>query len=195
MDTAAKAQLEKIKKYSKSLQRLMQFFMVVMLIGGILTAIILISWNAPSRPETAVARIIDLNGLRFEWTVAPAAVKALTAAYLTSVFVCVCLIAHNMARLFALYARGTIFTEAHVRAIRTVGILLCVVSLTWIITVPMRLMLGTGVDPAVSEAAADSAMAIRTDNLSPFFCGLIVIFISWVMDVGRRLREEHDLVV
>jgi hypothetical protein len=27
------------------------------------------------------------------------------------------------------------------------------------------------------------------------FTGLIVIFISWVMDVGRRLREENDLVV
>jgi hypothetical protein len=195
MDSDAHAQLERIKKYSRSLQRLMQFFLIVMAIAGIGTAVVLLSWSAPPRPDPTVTRFLSLNGLVFEWSAAPIAAKALGALYLAAIYVVVFMIAQRMTRLFGLYAAGRIFTAEHVREIRTIGILLIACSLTWILTLPIPLMLNVPADEASGSIAAGPTMSVRTDNLSPFFCGLIVIFVSWVMDVGRRLREENDLVV
>jgi hypothetical protein len=39
--------------------------------------------------------------------------------------------------------------------------------------------------------------ALRDMDLSttPLFIGLLIIFVSWIMDEGRKLQEEQELTV
>lgn len=195
MDTDAGRQLERIRKYSRGLQRLCRFFLAVMLVAACGTLVILLSWSgsAETQDASALRRFIDLNGIVFDWAGAPIAVRVLSAVYLTTIYAAVMKLVHHASKLFGLYANGDIFTTENVREFRLIGIMMVLVSLTWVIVLPIPYMLAE--PPVLGASAPGPAMSVNTEIVSPFFLGLMIIFMSWVMDSGRRLREENDLVV
>ena len=77
--------------------------------------------------------------------------------------------------LFQLYGRGILFAARNVRYIRFLGYWLII---DWIID---YLMQGTLHDMDLST--------------TPVFVGLIIIFIAWIMDEGRKIQEEQELTV
>jgi hypothetical protein len=78
-------------------------------------------------------------------------------------------------RLFWLYGRGILFTAKNVTCIRFVGWWLMI---NWFVELEMQ-------------------SALRDANLSTnsLFIGLLVIFIAWIMDEGRKIQEEQELTV
>lgn len=77
--------------------------------------------------------------------------------------------------LFNLYRRGILFAAQNVRLIRALGYYLIV---DWLI------------DYLLQGVLRD--MQLSTTSL---FIGFIVIFVSWIMDEGRKISEEQELTV
>ena len=76
-------------------------------------------------------------------------------------------------RLFWLYSQGVIFSEKNITCIRVLGY--CLIISNFI----------------------DLEMPIYPSSVSltPVFCGLLIIFIAWIMDEGRKIQEEQELTV
>jgi hypothetical protein len=77
--------------------------------------------------------------------------------------------------LFGLYRQGILFSARNVRHIRSLGYYLIV---NWAIEYQMQ--------------GALRDMDLSTNSL---FVGLLIIFVSWIMDEGRKIREEQELTV
>jgi len=77
--------------------------------------------------------------------------------------------------LFRLYRQGILFSARNVRHIRSLGYYLIV---NW------------AIDYQMQGALRD--MPLNTNSL---FVGLLIIFVSWIMDEGRKIQEEQELTV
>jgi len=77
--------------------------------------------------------------------------------------------------LFRLYGRGILFSERNVFYIRFQG---------------YYLILRFFVDYQIQGALHDMAL-----STTPLFIGLLIIFVAWIMDEGRKIQEEQELTV
>ena len=77
--------------------------------------------------------------------------------------------------LFGLYRRGILFSARNVRHIRSLGYYLIV---NW------------AIDYQMQGALRD--MDLSTNSL---LIGPLIIFVSWIMDEGRKIQEEQELTV
>jgi hypothetical protein len=96
-----------------------------------------------------------------------------------------------MIRIFDLYAAGKIFTDANVRHMRQIGVTIFLFSAYWLVDLALQFV------PPSALAAFDTRQVEINLNI-PFgivILGTVIVFFSWIMDVGRELREEQDLVV
>ena len=176
MSTESTTRLREVQRVSRTLRA---FFILtfVLTVLGLLAAL----FGPEPRPIELVGSVfapeLVTAKLRFVWftkTVLRAAV-ALKAFY-------------HLIRLFGLYADGRIFTARNVGQIRQLGVTLLLLPALWVLVL-------LAVVPEI--AATDNGWL----NLLPSFpmtAGLgggIVIMLAWIMDVGRDLRDEHELVI
>jgi Protein of unknown function (DUF2975) len=180
MTTARK--LERIRRYSISLRRLARFLFVVTLLGAVVSLLFILfqpgKWVEP----------MDVIGIRFTGMGADGTVRAFAAlTVLLSAGVLARFFFHAI-KLFGLYSRGAYFTAQSVAHIRQLGITLMLVPGVWLIGLLAVLTHGS----ATSPEAGISLVSAPTGQL---VSGLIVIFVSWLMDLARELREEQELVV
>ncbi len=77
--------------------------------------------------------------------------------------------------LFRLYGRGILFSAQNVTCIRCLGY---VVILDWFTNYELQGLLHD--------------LTLSTTSL---FVGLLIIFIAWIMDEGRKIQEEQELTV
>ena len=77
--------------------------------------------------------------------------------------------------LFRLYGKGILFSAKNILLIRFLGY--CAV-VDWIIDYLMQ-----------------STLREMYLSMSPLFIGLMIIFVAWVMDEGRKIQEEQELTV
>ena len=77
--------------------------------------------------------------------------------------------------LFSLYGRGILFSARNVLYIRFQGYYLIFTFL---------------VDYQTQGALHDMALSD-----TPLFVGLLIIFVAWIMDEGRKIQEEQELTV
>jgi hypothetical protein len=77
--------------------------------------------------------------------------------------------------LFGLYARGILFSPQNVWYIRFQG---------------YYLILSFVADYAIQSTLRDMAL-----STTPLFMGLLIIFVAWIMDEGRKIQEEQELTV
>lgn len=90
---------------------------------------------------------------------------------------------------FANLARGEVFCEANVRAIRNMGLLIIWGGLlTWI----APLANATIFMFAGHDGIAFRDVKIGTDGLAPFAYGGMLILLSWIMAVGLGVREDAE---
>ncbi len=97
-------------------------------------------------------------------------------------------ILYHFVRLMLLYAKGRIFTAQSVAQLRQVGLTFAFGIVVWLVVL-------MGAWPQI-RAAEDQWL-----NIMPSFPGgsiigaCVFLFASRIMDEGRKLREEQDLIV
>lgn len=181
MSTPLPAKLERVKRISVSLQR---FFKL--LFGLNLAALLVVStYLVVGSPDLGS---VHVAGVEFEPDSASAKLRVIAAvAALLRVLISL-KATYHLIRLFGLYAAGQIFTPENVSQIRKLGIMLLLLPAVW----------GASLIAAMPEILSRPG---ELDAIMPSFPavaligGAIVVVVSWIMDVGRELREEHDLVV
>lgn len=78
-------------------------------------------------------------------------------------------------RLFWLYAKGILFSKKNISCIRFYG---------WL------MMIDWFIDLEIQGQFHDNGL-----STTPLFVGLLVIFVAWIMDEGRKIQEEQELTV
>ena len=77
--------------------------------------------------------------------------------------------------LFRLYFKGIFFSATNIRLIQSLG---------------LALILGS-----IADYQMQSAVREVDWSTNSIFIGLLIIFISWIMDEGRKIQEEQELTV
>jgi hypothetical protein len=188
MTTETAAKLQKVKKYSASLRNLFTFFLVM----GILLWFIrtLMMWSDAKPHEASVVRIAHLV---FTGDPVPIDVRVLAYVYFTLDLAIALKIIFHLVKLFALYAEGKIFSAENVQQIRQVGLTMLIAPALWLLS--MLIPLFVAADGMTITTSPSAGMPYIGGVFNQIILGTIVIVIAWIMDVGRELREEQDLVV
>jgi hypothetical protein len=180
--------LQKVKKYSASLRNLFGFFFVLSILGWL--ARMRLAWSGPKPGERDV---VEIAHLVFTGDPVPTDVRILAYVYFTLVLAISLKIFFHLIRLFALYAEGKIFSAANVHQIRQVGYTVLISPVLWLLSLFIPLFVATD---GVSITTSPSAGLLNIGGVfNQVILGTILIVIAWIMDVGRELREEQDLVV
>jgi len=182
MSTTTARKLDKIRRYSISLGRLARFLFVVTLLGAAVSLMFLLlqpgKWVGPMNVMG-----IQFTGIAVDGTVRAVAVLTvlLSTGVLANFF-------FHAIKLFGLYSAGEYFTAESVHHIRQIGITLLLVPAIWLIGALAAWIFGRDLPPG-------AGMALVSAPIGQLVSGIIVIFVSWLMDLARELREEQDLVV
>jgi hypothetical protein len=92
----------------------------------------------------------------------------------------------HLARLFDHYAEGKIFGRENVHQIQQIGITVMLFPILWILV---------AIAPAFIPVDGRTAL-MEYDGAGPLpevLLGAIILVVSWIIDLGRELREEQDL--
>ena len=100
------------------------------------------------------------------------------------------LVLEYLSRLFAQYAKGEIFTSAAVSHIRKVGYTLLALPVIGLLNSIFAVVMATTLPGGNGFDATHIAFP-----MTGLFAAIIVLLISWIMDVGRALREENELTI
>jgi hypothetical protein len=122
----------------------------------------------------------------------------------------------KLARLFHFYERGLIFAAETIGCIKTLGYL-CIVN--WVMEYAfqgwMRLIPSRGVPMPLPQHLPQGFIiqVVQSTEIKPFFnmgfftfsiggfnigmllAGIAIVIIAWIMDEGRKIREEQELTV
>ena len=100
-------------------------------------------------------------------------------------------------KLFTLYAQGELFTVTVVSSIRRIGYGYVLVVLTSSVCQLVLSHSSTIVSHSITTNSMNTNWPIHFFTLA--FSGalpaFLIIFIAWIMDEGRKLREEQELTV
>lgn len=186
--------LEKVRKYSASLSTAFAFAWLVIAFAGLVGLILILIANDSQRVPTVIEfGRAAYAGEEITWTV-----KVIVAiGWVIALLVVLKLLGH-LGKLFGHYARGEIFTADNVQQIRQIGVSAFLFVCVWIYELIANALLGSLVGGTPLE---EPGLAVRGWGLGvPWplgvvFTGIMIIVVSWIMDVGRELREEQDLTV
>jgi hypothetical protein len=176
MATEAPDQLKQLKRISLSLKRLFIFLFALTVFGVIARLLV------PS------AESITLVGVPFSGEMITTKIYALSiiAALLSAALAMKAYF--HLIKLFSLYAQAKVFTADNVAQIRQLGITLMLAPAVWLAVLLAAM-------PEIAAATAGWLGIMPSFPGNQLIVGGIVILISWIMDVGRQLRDEHDLVI
>jgi hypothetical protein len=194
MSPQTQEKLEQVKKYSASLRTVFFFAWLVMAFAGAIGLIIILTVNDSQR----VPSTLDFGGMMYVGGEITWLVKIVVSiGWVLTVLITLKLV-HHLTELFGLYARGEIFTSENVRQIREIGVSVFLFVAIWAYGLLASFVLGYS---GVGTAIASRGMEIRgwgfglPEPLTVVLAGIIIVVVSWIMDVGRELREEQDLTV
>jgi hypothetical protein len=99
-------------------------------------------------------------------------------------------------KLFALYAHGDLFTARIVSSIRRVAYAYILMTVVGGICQTILVHALKSIPHSAPVAAADPGWALAIFTLAgSLLPALLIIFIAWVMDEGRKIQEEQALTV
>jgi hypothetical protein len=185
MDGSTETRLKQVQRYGTALRRLSKvlFAAAAFAVGAVVLLLLFgnssdtlflfgtIEYRADTIPAGARAFII----LGFVWG---------AALLLKLLF--------HLIRLFDLYADGKIFTVENVRQLRLIGITLFLFLSLWVLELVAQFVVP---EVVVQDSAATTTSINLNIPFSVIIVGTVIVFFSWIMDVGRELREDQDLVV
>lgn len=97
------------------------------------------------------------------------------------------------ARLFGLYREGRIFETENVQCFARMGRhLLALAVYDIVFSMPLHSLALTASNPPGKHMLS---FGLSSDHVPVLATGIAVVVIAWVMDEGRKLRQEADLVV
>lgn len=184
MGTNTHENLEKARRYSRALSRLFMVWMVFMIVVAIVGIPVFGFFHETTLDDGTVVRARDLA----------VTVRVMGAIGIIAGASILVKQAYHLHKLFALYALGDIFTAANVRQIRQVGFTFLLFAGLWVYFTIARIVSATAFD---ISGAADwlQDAAFVGEPFRNLVTGTIVMIASWIMDIGRELREEQDLTV
>ena len=187
MTTETAAKLQKVKKYSTSLRNLFTFFFSLGILGWLVRTIMTWSDAKPHEPSA-----VQIAHLVFTGDPVPTDIRVLAYVYSTLALAISLKIFFHLIKLFALYAQGKIFGAENVHQIRQVGFTILIAPVLWLLTLLIPLFVAAdGMSITTSPNTALNFGGV----FNQIILGTIILVVSWIMDVGRELREEQDLVV
>lgn len=95
----------------------------------------------------------------------------------------------KLAQLFHLFGRGLILTVKTVRCIRFLGAL-CMINGLLVSTLHFLLQ-----DQPSQQMGFFSFSFGWGIDFGPFLAGTIIVLVAWIMDEGRKMREEQELTI
>ena len=192
MSPETQEKLDKVKKYSASLSMVFWVFWFILAFAGLIGLIILLTVNDSQRvPSTLNFGGMSYVGDEITWTVKIAA----SIGLMLGVAIALKLLGH-LGKLFGLYARGEIFTAENVRQIREIGVSVFLFMAIWAYGLMATYIIGVPGSAIETQTLAVRGWGIGLpEPLTVVLAGIIIVVISWIMDVGRELREDQDLTV
>lgn len=194
MSPETQEKLERVKKYSASLTMFFLFVWFVFAFAGVIGLIIILTINNGQRPPSTLEfGNVLYTGEEITWAVKIAA----AIGWALTVLIALKLIGH-LGALFKLYSKGQIFTSDNVKQIREIGVSVFLFMGVWIYGMVSRVLVGF---PGNGTGIETPGMHVRgwgfglPEPVTVTLAGIIIVVISWIMDVGRELREEQDLTV
>lgn len=178
MTLEATRKLDAVRKWSGYLSRL--FTVLFWLTAAILVAQLLliligdVYWNYVR---------IGLTEYRGEVPIAAHVISWIDGLAVAAIFL---KLFFHLRRLFQQYAEGTIFGRENVHQIRQIGITILMFPVLWALV---------AIAPVFIPVDGQTAL-LEYDGAGPLpevILGTIILVVSWIMDVGRELREEQDL--
>lgn len=141
--------------------------------GDMETNTINISWAVRLGERDNKPDIVEKLNPEFRWTVRPL-IFCKIIFWIIGIGI--------LYRLFHLYERGVIFTAANVRCLKAIGIW---VLAAWALSNAIEL----------SKLATYDSADIDLRINQTFFAGILVLLISWIMEEGWKIQEEHTLTI
>jgi uncharacterized membrane protein len=178
--TTVTPQLQKVQKYSRSLQRVFKFSFGVVLLGAVASLLLLFR---PSDGPILLGGIELVRESLTGWS------TVFVVAFIVLYYAVWLKIFYHLIRLFGLYADAKIFTRDNVTQIRQIGIAILVFPALWVFAL-------LALAPAmVGDSAVSPRSIVPSSPMPALVVGAIVMIVSWIMDVGRELREHDELVI
>lgn len=102
------------------------------------------------------------------------------------------LICYFLAKLFKLYAHGSIFTKLNVACFRQLGLVILFGKIASYLEEPLLSYTLTWLH---NPLTASYTVAFRSTDLSVILFAVFLIIISWIMGEAVKLNEEHELTI
>lgn len=188
MKPQVEARLEQVKQTSRSARRACFWMMAFVLLAAAVTVIGRLTLPEAAQPA-GWAWTCELDGLRGPCNqLGPQVLTVFLIALLGGVALMLTAL-YRLARLFGNYSRGEIFTRGSVGEIRWIGYLLAAGAV-------FQLLLFVAVLTLRADGGGEWPIELRFDlPIVPVLVASLVMLLSWVMDVGAEMREEHEFTV
>ena len=95
---------------------------------------------------------------------------------------------YHLIRLLGLYSEGKLFTTQTVAQIRQLGVTVMFAPAVWLIVL-------IGAAPQIVAAQDRWVNTMSSFPGGALMNGGVLLFVSWIMNEARELRDEQDLVV
>ncbi|RSL18266.1 DUF2975 family protein [Edaphobacter aggregans] len=175
MRAEAEKRLKKIKQFSRVLRRVCQGLMVLMALVFLISVVASLVGRGVTVRAFNVA--VPLSSLSFPQRLVIVTLLALAIGVLLKGL-------YHLQRLFGNYASGDIFTTETVGQIRQLGItalLWAGANVAWV-----------AVTHTLMRAPSPRSFQLHLDSVA---IGLIVIVISWFMEMAAEMHEENELTI
>lgn len=180
MAAQAAEKLKKVQRYSTSLRRLFRFLFVLTALALLVETYLTLMGVEPFRAG------VRIGSTQYSGDAVSATVRAIAYAQFVLSSLLVLKLNFHLAKLFGLYANAQIFSAANVKEIRQIGVTVLLFPALWLLSLLV---------PALLPAEGTSQTIVGGMPFMQIIVGTVVIVVSWIMDVGRELREEQELVV
>ena len=165
------ARMNRIQKFSKCIRLFLQYGIPLLILApfvlGLLAAYHIINLSQPAHPAAG------LDGSAHAGTV------ALWGVWGVLTLIVYFLWYRTALKLFGFFEKGILFTAETVRCIQIMGVIYFVRFLVQLILL----------------AVPSPDYHWRTMNFSDLFTSFLIIFIGWLIDEARKIREEQELTV
>jgi hypothetical protein len=189
MTPETEQKLARVRKYSTGLRRLFNFSAFIVAMGSVLTLLIVLTRHGAT--DTMAAWDLEFTGDEITWPL-----RILVTVWVLIVFGITIKLLRHLAALFDLYSKGQIFTADNVYQIRQIGNSLILFFVGSVYSMLAKLILIALDQPLPAAPSGAEPIGIEVNGpLLLIVSGIMIIVISWIMDVGRELREEADLTV
>jgi hypothetical protein len=172
-----KNRLRTIQRASRWLQALLILVTILFVINKINTLM------APTPPDTWT-----LAGVVFHGTAVTDKIRILWATQLVLGMALSLKVLYHQVRLLGLLSKGELFTEKQVAQVRQIGLTLAFALVIWLAVV-------VGALPEIVAAQDQWTRVMPSFPGEAIIGSCIFMFAARIMNEGRELRDEHDLVI